>query len=86
MKTILALLLVLAATPVLAANADHPNSNVDPKLDKGGDTGDSKVDALNKGQTGAGPANQTTVTPASPAPTGAPTLGAPLQPAPTAKP
>ncbi|HEX5327151.1 MAG TPA: hypothetical protein VFW75_10830 [Acetobacteraceae bacterium] len=34
--------------PVQAANARHPYSNVDKRVDKGGDTGDSQVEILNQ--------------------------------------
>jgi hypothetical protein len=44
-----ALMLSLAA-PAIAANADHPYSNVDKRNDAGNDTGDSRVDNLNNGQ------------------------------------
>ncbi len=37
-------------SPVLAANAGAPYSNVDHSNDAGNDTGDSKVDGLNAGQ------------------------------------
>ena len=37
-----------AAIPV--ANADNPQTNVNPKVDAGNSTGDSKVDNLNAGQ------------------------------------
>ena len=50
MKALVVALGLLAAAPVLAANADMPNRNVDRSSDKGGPTGDDKVDALNKGQ------------------------------------
>ena len=45
-----AVLLSLASSSVLAANADNPQGNIDRGNDAGGDTGDSKVDDLNKGQ------------------------------------
>lgn len=44
-----ALLLGLAA-PAIAANADHPYSNVDKRNDAGNDTGDNRVEGLNSGQ------------------------------------
>ena len=47
---LVALALAFPAVPALAANADHPQENVDKSNDKGGPTGDSKVDDLNKGQ------------------------------------
>ena len=34
----------------LAANADHPYSNIDRRNDAGNDTGDSQVERLNEGQ------------------------------------
>ncbi len=40
----------LGAAPVLAANARHPHRNVDHRVDKGGDTGDSQVEKLNQQQ------------------------------------
>jgi hypothetical protein len=42
--------LVLAPAQVQAANADNPYGNVDHSNDRGNDTGDSKVEGLNKGQ------------------------------------
>ena len=50
MKPLFVALSLLAAAPAFAANADAPNRNVDRSNDKGGPTGDDKVDALNKGQ------------------------------------
>ena len=50
MKALIVALSLLAAAPALAANADAPNRNVDKSNDKGGPTGDDKVDVLNKGQ------------------------------------
>lgn len=50
MKALVVLLGLIAAAPTLAANADAPTRNVDKSNDKGGPTGDDKVDALNKGQ------------------------------------
>ena len=38
------------AAPVLAANADQPYQNVDKTNDKGNDTGNGRVDTLNRGQ------------------------------------
>lgn len=43
--------LALAHHPAFAANADAPYTNVDPRNDRGNDTGDSQVDGLNKSQT-----------------------------------
>lgn len=44
------LALLTVAGPALAANARHPNRNVDHRNDRGGDTGDSRVDQLNQQQ------------------------------------
>jgi hypothetical protein len=41
---------VMTSAPVLAANADAPYSNVDKSNDRGNDTGDSRVDSLNRSQ------------------------------------
>ena len=35
-----------------AANANHPYSNIDPRVDAGNDTGDARVDQLNQAQLG----------------------------------
>ena len=40
----------LAAVPAYAANARNPYSNIDPRLDLGGDTGDRWVETLNQAQ------------------------------------
>lgn len=45
-----ALVLALAPAPAPAANADNPQGNIDRSNDAGGDTGNSKVEELNKGQ------------------------------------
>ncbi len=53
MKVVVAvvgLFLASAASPVLAANADQPYQNVEKKNDAGNDTGNSRVDTLNRGQ------------------------------------
>jgi hypothetical protein len=42
--------MALTPSPLLAANADAPYSNVDKRNDAGNDTGNSKVEGLNKGQ------------------------------------
>jgi hypothetical protein len=42
--------LALAPSPVLAAHAGAPYTNVDKRNDAGNDTGDSQVDALNAAQ------------------------------------
>jgi hypothetical protein len=44
-------ILALAPRPAFAANSDAPYTNVDPRNDRGNDTGDSQVDGLNKSQT-----------------------------------
>ena len=46
----LLIFLLLAAGPAWAADAAHPDRNVDQRNDHGGDTGNGKVDTLNKGQ------------------------------------
>ncbi|HYZ65046.1 MAG TPA: hypothetical protein VE650_21560 [Acetobacteraceae bacterium] len=38
------------ASPVLAANARHPYSNIDRRVDAGNPTGDDQVDRLNQQQ------------------------------------
>ncbi len=63
-----ALALALAPVPAPAANADNPQGNIDRSNDAGDDTGDSKVDELNKGQLDenqgqAKPANERAATP-----------------------
>lgn len=71
-------LLVVAAAPALAANADAPQSNVDKSNDAGNSTGNDKVDALNRGQLDA---NQRPAAPAAtPAPAVPPTTTAPQAP------
>ena len=50
MMTALALAVAIGAVPALAANARHPYSNIDRRLDHGGDTGDSQVEKLNQQQ------------------------------------
>jgi hypothetical protein len=65
----LAPMLAVVPTPVLAANAGAPYTNVNPSNDKGNDTGDSKVEGLNSGQLNQnyqGPVQLRT--PATPAP------------------
>lgn len=63
--------------PGWAANAGHPYSNIDQRFDRGGDTGDSRVEALNQQQLDAARSGH-----ASPTPTGESAgralLGAPL--------
>ncbi len=41
---------VMSTAPVLAANARHPHANVDHRVDKGGNTGNSQVEMLNQQQ------------------------------------
>jgi hypothetical protein len=74
-KLLLALALAaapaLAASPsaALAANADAPYQNVDHSNDNGNDTGDSKVDGLNKAQLNenyTGPVQMRTPAPGAP--------------------
>ncbi len=70
MKTLLVLAGVLAmgvATPVLAANANHPYQNCDKKVDNCGPTGNETTDQLNAQQLGGSPT--------MPAPSGAPMQG-----------
>lgn len=50
MRALLITGLILVAAPAWAANADHPYENVNKANDKGNDTGNSKVDDLNKAQ------------------------------------
>ncbi len=45
-----ALLLGCGVAPAMAANADQPYKNVDKRNDSGNDTGDSRVDGLNRAQ------------------------------------
>lgn len=47
---VLAVGLGTCPAPAWAANADHPDRNVDPRNDAGNDTGNSQVDRLNSGQ------------------------------------
>ncbi len=69
MKTALIVTLLAAfASPVLAANADAPNKNVDKTNDQGGPTGNDKTDALNKGQQTPPSAPVPPVQPARPTP------------------
>ncbi len=58
MKTMLILAGLLAAgvaTPVLAANANHPYQNCDKKVDNCGPTGNETTDQLNAQQLGGSP-------------------------------
>ena len=59
-------LLAGTALPALAANADHPDQNVNKANDKGGDTGNGKVDDLNRAQLDQ-PAKRAEPPPAAPA-------------------
>jgi len=63
-------LLLGAAAPALAANADTPQANVDKRNDAGNSTGNDKVDALNRGQLDANQKSPATAasTPTAPAP------------------
>ena len=66
------LALALAAGTAVAANVNQPYQNVDKSNDKGNDTGDSKVGALNNAQTdqnykGQNYKGPVTTTPAAPA-------------------
>ena len=67
--------LALSASPVLAANARHPYTNVDKRIDHGGDTGDSRVEMLNQQQLDAARSANGRQAPMS----GSPMLGAPLR-------
>ena len=40
----------LAMNPASAANARHPYENIDHRVDRGNDTGDSQVERLNQAQ------------------------------------
>ena len=50
-----AMTLLLSSVPALgwAANANHPYSNVDHRVDAGNNTGDAQVDRLNQAQLSA---------------------------------
>lgn len=50
MTALAATLALGAVAPAMAANARHPNRNVDRRVDKGGPTGDDQVDKLNQQQ------------------------------------
>ena len=65
MRGLLALAAVASlglAQPTLAANADNPQANVDKSNDKGGDTGNSRVDDLNRKQLDGGGKREETPT------------------------
>lgn len=47
---LVALALTVSAFPALAANADHPNQDVNKANDQGGRTGNGKVDDPNRSQ------------------------------------
>ena len=53
---LLAAAAVWTAPTVLAANAEQPYQNVDKSNDKGNDTGNGRVEDLNKGQLDQKPA------------------------------
>ena len=63
---VVAIVLACSASQAMAANARRPYSNVDPRNDAGNETGDSRVEELNRMQLdrARGPAP----TPAYPAP------------------
>jgi hypothetical protein len=74
--------LAFVPLPVLAANADAPYTNVDHSNDMGNNTGDSKVEGLNRGQLNEnyhGPLQMRT-------PSNVPGPGVPTGPAPLAPP
>ena len=48
--TALALTIAVGAVPALAANARQPYANIDRRIDRGNDTGDSRVESLNQQQ------------------------------------
>ena len=50
MRALAVLALLAIGSPAMAANADQPDRNVNKANDKGGDTGNGKVDDLNRGQ------------------------------------
>lgn len=63
MKTaIIAVILTGLSLPVLAANANEPDKNMDKSNDQGGPTGNDKTDELNRAQ-------QTPPAPSAPSPT-----------------
>ena len=75
MKTVMTVLALTMAAgsfapAAMAANARHPNKNVDRRVDKGGPTGDDQVDKLNQQQLDA--ARAANGMPAGMAPMGAP--------------
>lgn len=55
MKTLLVIAGLVAAGPVLAANANHPYQNCDKRVDNCGPTGNESTDQLNSQQLGAPP-------------------------------
>lgn len=63
-------LLLGAAAPALAANADAPQANVDKRNDVGNSTGNDEVDSLNRGQLDANqkPPATAASSPAAPGP------------------
>ena len=58
---VLASALALGSVPALAANADHPYTNIDHSNDKGNNTGDSQVDKLNQAQIDSARAQSKTI-------------------------
>lgn len=70
---VLAALTAIGTLPAVAANARHPYQNVDRRVDRGGDTGNSRVEELNQQQL------DMATRPQQPAPM-TPGLGAPLMP------
>lgn len=80
--TALALTMALGSVaPAMAANARHPNRNVDRRVDKGGPTGDDQVDKLNQQQLDAARAGNGTpmgTMPMGKMPMGTMPMGAPV--------
>lgn len=71
LATAMALVIGLGTGAALAANARQPYANIDRRVDKGNDTGNSQVEILNQQQLdSARSANRPVM--------GAPTLGAPV--------
>ena len=74
MKTaVIAAILTSLCLPVLAANANEPDKNVDKTNDQGGPTGNDKTDELNKAQQTPPPAPSAP----NPDPTTTPAPGSP---------
>ncbi len=72
LSTALALVIGLGAVPALAANARQPYANVDRRIDRGNDTGDSRVPDLNQQSLDRARSENSGVV------YGAPVLGAPV--------